>query len=181
MKIKQIVITILSLILSSPCLSNQIREKDFHQINHHVQTEEGFPAKNPAIWDFEIKNKSPFEIFVTLKNNGKENEYTIAGYSSWLKKVEEKDFGYRRISGLNLNLPTQITIKYGLGSEKTYDIPGNGKTIYVTWELNQKESKRHIPNLSYYILRPQSGKGIVNKTTQSGLSLKNNLSSRDIK
>lgn len=125
-----------------------------------------FPASKPlgtSIWDFEFKNKEKYPVYITVKNNGRTilNNYKVNAATG----SSEKNMGYVRTTGLVLNQPTTIFISPVnnlLVDVSNYETSGkNNETIYVSWE-NQ-------------ILRPQTGKGIFDKTTQSGLTLKNNV------
>ncbi len=131
--------------------------------------ETGFPASKllgASIWDLEFKNKYAAPVYITVTNNGREllNKFEVPKPAVRFDLAKEKDFGYVRVSGLDLNKQTSITVysyKTQIMPVAQYKIDGTGKTIYVSWEDGS--------------LRPQKGKGIFDKTTQSGLSLKNNI------
>ncbi len=131
--------------------------------------EETYRATKGKKWNLEVKNKQfGHRIYVTIQNGNKLviNRQRVAGS----KGDAEKDHGYLRVSDLNLGLPVLITLEdeYALPRIKGYMIERGAKdrTIFVTYENGE--------------LRTQSGKGFFSKETQSGLSLKNNISDKDI-
>ena len=117
-------------------------------------------------WNFEFKNKEKKAFQLSLKN-GKTiilDRYAIQPS----KGSAEKDHFYLRLSDLDLHKPVYIAIFYPdkKGTDHGFLIQGKGKTEFLTYENGS--------------LRPQSGTGVFNKETQSGLNLKNNISDKDI-
>ena len=117
-------------------------------------------------WNFEFKNKEKKAFQLSLKN-GKTiilDRYAIQPS----KGSAEKDHFYLRLSDLDLHKPVYIAIFYPdkKGTDHGFLIQGSGKTEFLTYENGS--------------LRPQSGTGVFNKETQSGLSLQNNISDKNI-
>ncbi len=139
-------------------------------------TETTFTASRPlgtAIWDLEVRNKWAKDIFITIENNGHIilKRFKVHKPQPHPDLTKEESYGVVRATGLDLKKATKITIYPYKDQEDVYAThyvtKGNGKTIYVTWENDE--------------LRPQKGTGFFNKETQSGLPLKNNVSSSDLK
>lgn len=118
-------------------------------------------------WNFEVKIKDKNAPKISVRNG---DRVILDKYQMLPSKGSaEKDHFYLRLSGLNLKQPTLIMINNPAekGKENGVVIPGDGKTIFVSYENGK--------------LRPQSGTGgiIKEQKTQSGLQLKNNI--KDIK
>lgn len=121
------------------------------------------PSSNVP-WNFEFKNKDNIELFVTVQNGTRIAVYEHPVYAA--KGSRESDYSYLRISGLNLALPIIVTVSTHYDAVQSFAINPTWKTIYVSYEGRS--------------LRAQKGTGFFNKTTQSGLNLKNNITTKDI-
>lgn len=115
-------------------------------------------------WNFEFKNKDNVDLFVTVQNGTRVAAYEQPLHAS--KGSKESDYSYLRINGLNPTLPIIITVSTHYDVVQSFLINRPHKTIYVSYEGRK--------------LRAQKGTGFFDKKTQSGLSLQNNITAKDI-
>jgi hypothetical protein len=121
-------------------------------------------------FELEIMNKSPENIWVTIKDNR-----TTVVESYGIRGMVGSKRGYLRMAGLDTSYPITIEIynrspdqRYSPEPSYVYQIHAQGQTVYLTWDGKTD-------------LRPQTGPlyGLTKKT-ESGLSLKNNVEASDI-
>lgn len=159
-------------LLTSPAIEAAIErgaeeDIDLNATSIGIDSNQMKASKVPGvIWSFELKNKDKINFKITVQNGSKTILYNHEVAPS--KGSDEKSHFYLRLSGLDLKKPTLIDINNPSASlEKAgVAIPGNGNTIFITYEKGK--------------LRTQSGTGIFSKETQSGLSLKNNIQTVDM-
>jgi hypothetical protein len=119
--------------------------------------------KTPQDIGFEIRNHESYPITVSLTDYFNPKAYAFKDV--YLPGKTGKNIASLK-KALDINNPYKLTLQYATNTgyvTKTYLLSGINKTLFVAWENEQ--------------LRPQQG--IFGKT-QSGLSLKRNLTKKDI-
>ena len=129
------------------------------------------PAKvypNDTTISFEIRNKSKDELYFSVSSDGKvvSEDGTVLSDTTniWLKVGSKKTAQIP----VDISKKTLVTIyNPATGDNELHSLP-IAKTLYLTWDGK--------------VLRPQTGpaKGLLGKT-ETGLSIKNNVSKKDVK
>ncbi len=127
-----------------------------------IRFEQTQKATKNAFFNFEIKNKSSDPIWVELSSSG-----NMLLNATPVAAMLKKERGYLRSGNIDTMRHLNVTIYRNNNQSEEHHIYADGKTIFLTWDGKK--------------LRPQTGTLFgLSKRTDSGLSLKNNVTIDDI-
>jgi hypothetical protein len=128
-----------------------------------IRVEQTQKATKSVFFNFEIMNKSAVPIWVELSTSGN----MLLDATGVAPMFNKKERGYLRSGDIDTMRHLNVTIYRNNKQPEEHHIYADGKTIFLTWDGKD--------------LRPQTGTFLgLSKTTDSGLSLKNNVTIDDI-